>query len=227
MFENNKYKFWNFVCIITFIFCFNLSLAGRTSEIREYNGKEISSISDLQETSLKGPPEIDMKKYRLKITGNVDTNLTLTYDEIIDSYPRFKKVSRLKCVEDWSAEILWEGLRLIDLLKTSGIKPESRRVIFHCADDYTTSLSLDYLEENKIILADRANGVKLPDSLGFPFQLIAEGKWGYKWAKWIEEIEVISDTAYRGFWESKSLSKEADTSELYLREKYRKYYEEK
>ena len=50
------------------------------------------------------------------------------------------------------------------------------------------------------------NGVKLPPERGFPFQLVAEDKWGYKWVKWIEQLEVSSDASYRGYWEQRGYS---------------------
>jgi len=52
-------------------------------------------------------------------------------------------------------------------------------------------------------MANKMNGVVLPPERGFPFQLVAEQKWGYKWIKWITQIELSSDTNYKGFWESR------------------------
>ena len=38
---------------------------------------------------------------------------------------------------------------------------------------------------------------------GYPFQLVAEDKWGYKWIKWIVKIELTDDPSYRGYWEQR------------------------
>lgn len=197
----------------------------RTNNDKVDVSRKLSTIQELKETSLKGPQQFNLEGYRLKITGTVMDTLSLSYREIIDSNRIHRRTARLKCVEDWSARPEWEGVKVMDILNKAKIKPESRRVIFHGVDEYTTSLSLDYLKDNEIIMAYKVNGVKLPDSLGFPFQIVAEGKWGYKWAKWISRIEVTSDTTYQGFWESKSLDRNADTTEHFLKEKYRKYYE--
>ena len=51
--------------------------------------------------------------------------------------------------------------------------------------------------------------VLLPER-GFPFQLVAESKWGYKWIKWIKEIELSDDENYKGFWESRGYSNSGD-----------------
>ena len=34
-----------------------------------------------------------------------------------------------------------------------------------------------------------------------PSRRLAEDKWGYKWARWVEEIELSDDETYRGYWE--------------------------
>jgi len=60
------------------------------------------------------------------------------------------------------------------------------------------------------------NGVPLPPERGFPFQLIAESKWGYKWIKWITEIELSNDSNYKGYWESRGYSDTGNLDESFL-----------
>jgi DMSO/TMAO reductase YedYZ molybdopterin-dependent catalytic subunit len=64
-------------------------------------------------------------------------------------------------------------------------------------------------------MAYKMNGLVLPPERGFPFQLVAESKWGYKWIKWITRIEVSGDEGYRGYWESRGYSDDADLEESY------------
>jgi DMSO/TMAO reductase YedYZ molybdopterin-dependent catalytic subunit len=47
------------------------------------------------------------------------------------------------------------------------------------------------------------NSITIPPEKGFPFQLAAESQAGYKWIKWITEIEVSDNEDYRGYWESR------------------------
>ena len=54
------------------------------------------------------------------------------------------------------------------------------------------------------------NGLVLPKERGFPFEVAAEGKWGYKWAKWIKEIELSDNPDFRGYWESRGYSNDGD-----------------
>jgi len=96
-----------------------------------------------------------------------------------------------------------EGFLLEDLLEESGISPEAQVAIFRAYDGYSTSLQLDYLLENDILLGYKMNGLVLPAERGFPLQLVAESRYGYKWIKWITEIELSNDVNYRGYWESR------------------------
>jgi DMSO/TMAO reductase YedYZ molybdopterin-dependent catalytic subunit len=102
------------------------------------------------------------------------------------------------------------------LIKEANASSNATVVIFHAYDGYTTSFPLDYILENEIIMAHKMNNVTLPPERGFPFQLVAESKWGYKWIKWITEIEVSDDINYRGYWESRGYSNTADLNESFL-----------
>ncbi len=178
-------------------------------EIREYEGTDLSSIDDFIENSIKGPQYIDEENYTLRVTGLVKNELELTYDEIIDNYQHYQKVATLNCVDGWSVTILWEGILLQSLLGGRG-NPEATVAIFHAYDGYSTSLPLRYIISNDIIMAYKMNNVTLPPERGFPFQLVAESKLGYKWIKWITEIELSDDEDYRGYWESRGWSNDAE-----------------
>lgn len=119
----------------------------------------------------------------------------------------------LDCVEGWGFTAKWTGIRLADLFEGVGVGDEGREnvttVIFYSADGYSTALELDYLLENDIILAYELNDVTLPPDRGFPLQLVAEGKYGYKWAKWITGIE-LTDSPYRGYWEERGYNNRAN-----------------
>ena len=67
----------------------------------------------------------------------------------------------------------------------------------------TTALPLDYIVQNNLILAYKMNNVTLPAAAGFPFMLVAQNQYGYKWIKWVTEIDVSNDSSYLGYWESR------------------------
>ena len=91
----------------------------------------------------------------------------------------------------------------------TGIKENVTVVIFYSVDGYSTAHDLDYLIDNNIILAYRINEITLPQERGFPLQLVAEGKYGYKWAKWIDHIELVN-SSYKGYWESRGYNNKGD-----------------
>ena len=175
-------------------------------EIKEYEGTKLSSSNDFRENSIKGPQRVNKEKYQLKITGLVTEPKTYTYDEVINNHQHYKKVIRLDCVEGWSATILWEGVLVKDLINEAKPESSAKIIIFHAYDGYTTSFPIDFIMKNDIIMAYKMNDVTLPPQRGFPFELVAESKWGYKWIKWITQIELSADTTYRGYWEKRGYS---------------------
>jgi DMSO/TMAO reductase YedYZ molybdopterin-dependent catalytic subunit len=185
-------------------------------EIREYEGIDLSSVDAFRENAIKGPQTIDIESYSLSITGLCQEPKSYTYDEVIDGYTNYKKVSKLNCVEGWSVTILWEGVLVRELIEKSKPLAEARVVIFHAYDGYTTSFPIEYIMDNDILLAHKMNGITLPPERGFPFQLAAESKWGYKWIKWVTKIELSDDINYEGFWESRGYSNTGDLDESFF-----------
>jgi DMSO/TMAO reductase YedYZ molybdopterin-dependent catalytic subunit len=179
-------------------------------EVREYEGQDLSSIRSFRENSILGPQYIDNETYRLHLTGLVDSEKEYTYQQIINSYTSYKKVVKLQCVEGWQVSILWEGFLLEDILAESQIDPSANTIIFHAYDGYTTALPLAYIMDNNIMVAYKMNNVTLLPERGFPFQLVAESKWGYKWIKWITQIELSDNPDYLGTWERMGWDNNAD-----------------
>jgi DMSO/TMAO reductase YedYZ molybdopterin-dependent catalytic subunit len=186
-----------------------------SAEIDEYEGEQLSSITKFRENSIRGPQSVDISEYRLSVVGMVETPLDLTYDDVLDR-ERYRKVVTLNCVEGWSVKILWEGVLLGDLLEQAGADPDATVLILKAVDGYSTALPISYVKQNDILLAYKMNDVVLPPERGYPFQLVAEDKWGYKWIKWVTEIEVSDDTSYRGFWESRGYNNAGDLDESFF-----------
>jgi DMSO/TMAO reductase YedYZ molybdopterin-dependent catalytic subunit len=180
-----------------------------TAEVKEYEGVRLGSVKDFRENSIRGVQKVDPATYRLVVDGLVNKPLSLGLEEA-GKLPRSKKVVRIDCVEGWSVTALWEGFLVSDLLKLAGPKPAAKIVIFHAVDGYTTSLPLDTLLSKKILLADHINGIVLPPANGYPFQLVAEAKWGYKWIRWVNRVELSDNLGYKGTWERQGYSNKGD-----------------
>lgn len=179
-------------------------------EVKDYKGEKLSSVNGFRENSIMGPQHVDKETYKLAVSGLVANGRDYTYDQVITGYNSYQKVVTLNCVEGWSVKILWEGILLKDLLAEASPSANAKVVIFHAYDGYTTSLPLDYILNDDILLAYKMNDVTLPPERGFPFQLVAESKWGYKWIKWVTKIELSDNANYKGYWESRGYSNDAD-----------------
>jgi DMSO/TMAO reductase YedYZ molybdopterin-dependent catalytic subunit len=171
--------------------------------VRNYQGENLSSIADVKENAIRGTQLINESTYRLSVTGLVNNPLQLTYNDVVNSHQKYKKAVTIHCVEGWQATILWEGVLVKDLLQEAGINASAKAVIFYASDGYSTSLPLDYIINNNILLAYKMNNLTIPPERGFPFELVAESQYGYKWIKWVTQIDVSDNANYRGYWESR------------------------
>lgn len=181
----------------------------RDGELREYNGEKLDPAVGPRDNSIKGVQYVDLADYTLTIDGLANQPQSYTYDDVT-KMPSDERLLRLYCVEGWNANILWKGVTMQALLASADPKAEANTVIFHAVDGYTTSLPLQEILDQNLILAYDANGIALPPEMGFPFILVAEEKWGYKWARWVNRIELSSDASYQGYWESNGYSNDAD-----------------
>lgn len=183
-------------------------------EIRDYNGSRLSSINDFRENSIKGPQYINISDYHLEISGLIANPKNYSYDELINKQ-NYEKVVTLNCVEGWDVTILWRGILIQDLLDEVKPARDANTVIFYAYDGYSVNFPLDYFKNNSIILAYKMNNVTIPPERGYPFMLVSESKWGYKWIKWVTKIELSNNTDYKGYWETRGYSKEGNLNESF------------
>jgi DMSO/TMAO reductase YedYZ molybdopterin-dependent catalytic subunit len=181
----------------------------QTVEVKEYKGERLDPIAKFEENSIKGPQHVDIGRYKLEIGGLVDRPASFTYEQVL-AREALSRVTVIHCVEGWDVKVLWDGVSIPDLLKEAGIMSRANTVIFRSADGYSTSLPLADVLKRNMLLAYRMNGLTLPEERGYPFQIVAEDKWGYKWAKWVTKIELSDNPAYRGYWESRGYNNNGD-----------------
>lgn len=181
-------------------------------EAAEYLGVKLTPIRQQGNNAVLGTQHINRTNYRLIVRGLVDRNLSIGYEELL-ALPAYSEVAYMPCVEGWGFNAKWTGFRVTDLLNRSGLKPSANYVVFHTQEGYSTGLPLDYLKEDKILMAYGINDITLPPQRGFPLQLVAKGRYGYKWAKWITDVEV-TDRESKGYWESRGYSNSAKVGEF-------------
>jgi DMSO/TMAO reductase YedYZ molybdopterin-dependent catalytic subunit len=215
-----RLKLWLLsLSVIIALLSFPISACNRTTfttvsgevEATEFQGVKLTPIKDQNNNALKGTQIINKDTYTLTIDGLVDHPLTLSYADL-QAYPQISQLMDLNCVEGWNFTAKWTGPALSAIFADAGVQPGAVIAIFYTADDPAgyTSLDLNYINTNNIIIALKLNDITLPPDRGFPFQVVAQSKFGYKWAKWVTRIEISSDTNFRGYWESNGYNNNAD-----------------
>ena len=173
--------------------------------------KAVTPTARLQVRTAEGQPKVDLASYRLKVSGLVSSTLSLTFDQV-KAMPSVERYVTLPCVEGWSDEGIWKGVRLADVLQKAGVKDSARTVVFKSpGGDYTTSLTTADVKKADPVLAYGVNGGRLPDAQGYPLRLVVPHKLGYKWIKWVTEIDLIKGS-YEGYWESRGYYNSADAT---------------
>jgi len=154
-------------------------------------------------------PKIDLKTYTLEVSGEVENPVRLNWQEIL-RLPKVQSVSDFHCVEGWSVlDCKWEGVRFSQIAELVKPKANAKFVTFECADGYTTSLSMQELSGEDVLLAYGLNDKPLEEGIGFPLRLVVPNKYAYKSALWVTEIRFTAKKEL-GFWEKRGYSDSAD-----------------
>lgn len=154
-------------------------------------------------------PKMDLRKWVLAIDGEVIKPMKLGWDDL-HNLPTVESESDFHCVEGWSVlGLKWEGIPFKHISNMVGPKKTAKFVSFECADGYTTSLSLQELAGEDILLAYKLDGEYLNEGIGAPLRLVVPNKYAYKSAMWITRIKftVMKET---GYWERRGYSDTAD-----------------
>lgn len=149
-------------------------------------------IDPLHTFGIMGPTDVavDLKTYRLKISGKVKQPLSLTYDEII-KYPSITETVLLICPGFFTNNGRWAGVSFRALLKAVIIQPEAKYLDVRGAYGKVVRISLQLIDRKRIFLAYRVNGEVLPQKHGFPLRLVYEDAYGYDWVKFVDEIVIL------------------------------------
>lgn len=183
------------------------------------HGSELLAAEDGPEESALDVPEINLNTFQLEITGSVQVQTYLNWNEILAYPATYTDTILMYCVDGWEVYGKWKGILVRDLLIDAGIFPQAEYIYFTCVDGYSTSLPVSYIMNYDIILAYEVNDSLLQKHDGFPLRLISYGKFGYKWAKWVKRVEALSFLQL-GYWEMRGFSDEANVAL-----KRRRYYE--
>ena len=139
---------------------------------------------------------VAIDEWGLSIRGMVENPIALRYEDLFE-FKIFSQVSRLKCVECWSATAKWEGFLFQEVINLVKPDPKAKYVYFQSADSYYESYSLKELVRPRVLMVLRMDGQPLSKDHGFPLRLIAPFKYGYKSVK---ELKNMERYAFRKFY---------------------------
>ena len=134
---------------------------------------------------------VDAHSFTLTVDGEVDRPLVLPLDELM-ALPATERSLSMSCFGGPHADALMKGVTLARLLALAQARGGASRAVFHCADGYNESIPLVELLQNDAFLVYTVNGERLHET-GWPVRLAIPGKFGYKWAKSVQRIEILSD----------------------------------
>ncbi|MBW3606494.1 MAG: molybdopterin-dependent oxidoreductase [Actinobacteria bacterium] len=159
-------------------------------------------------------PQIDPASWQLRVTGLVDRELTLRFDELRRRATEEADIT-IACVSNEVGGQLvgnarWQGVALRDLLDQAGVRPQATQVVGRSVDGFTAAFPVAAgTDDRASLVALGMNGEPLPVEHGFPARLVVPGLYGYVSAtKWLAEIELVTD-AFEGYWVPRGWAKRA------------------
>lgn len=155
---------------------------------------------------------IDGSSWVLEVAGLFDNPRPLTLSDLTD-YPAVTQPITLSCISnriggDLIGSSNWTGVRLRDLLKDLGLRPEAEELYIEAADGFFESVAMEDMMDPRTLLVYGMNGETLPVEHGFPLRIYIPDRYGMKQPKWITRIEAIDDEG-PGYWVQRGWSAEA------------------
>lgn len=157
----------------------------------------------------KNAHTLKTRPWEIKITGEVDKEITIDIDTILKEMPIVERAYRLRCVEAWSMNIPWRGFELNKLLNKVKINSAAKFVQFktkYAPDEmigqknpyiggfiqypYIEGLRLDEAMNPLTLIATGMYGEDLLNQNGAPLRLVVPWKYGFKSIKSIVEIKL-------------------------------------
>lgn len=133
--------------------------------------------------------DLDLAAYRLKITGMVAHEQSLTLEEL-RCMPKMTVKTTLICPGNFEDVATWAGVPLIYLLDLAQIKDGAKDVLLISADGYEGYLPIAVATQDDNFLAYQWNDQPVPVLHGFPVRAVIPTMPGSKWTKWLVEIRV-------------------------------------
>jgi DMSO/TMAO reductase YedYZ molybdopterin-dependent catalytic subunit len=142
--------------------------------------------------SVRGP-------WTLEVSGLVERPLKLSLDDLMRQPSVTQRVNHY-CVEGWTAVAVWTGVRVSQLAKLAGVRPDAGYVDFQSFDDdYHESWDIQSAMHPQTLIAYGMDGRMLGPAHGAPARLHSPIKLGYKNAKYLVKVVFLPDRV-GGYW---------------------------
>jgi len=146
-------------------------------------------------------PDIAEESYKLEVGGLVDDKKSWTLAEL-RAMPQEQQITRLVCVEGWSAIGAWTGVRLADFLKRIGADTRAKYVWFQCAEGYSNTIDMPTALHPQTQMTLKFADEILPRKYGFPLKIRMPTKLGFKNPKYVTAMHVTNKDL-GGYWEDR------------------------
>ena len=145
-------------------------------------------------------PDIDEERYRLIVDGLIENKQPWTLEQLY-ALPQETQITRLICVEGWSAVGKWTGTPLREFLRRIGADTKAKYVWFQCAEGYSTTIDMPTALHPQTQLTFKFGDEILPRKYGFPMKCRIPTKFGFKNPKYVVAMHV-TNTDLGGYWEN-------------------------
>lgn len=135
--------------------------------------------------------------------------MTITFEQLL-ALPQKVITCNIHCVTSWTKlGMHWRGVPFTVLATAAGARPSVRFVVMEGEQGFTTSLPIEAMEEDDVLLAHSVEERPLPVEHGGPVRALVPNRYFYKSAKWLRGLKFARDDE-PGFWEVRGYSNIAE-----------------
>lgn len=175
-------------------------------------GEEVNKLAEMRTPVFWAeghPGHLDRESWTIEVTGLCENPRTFTWSDLM-AMDKAIAYARLTSVTRWSVRGEWGGVRVADILDAVGVADSVRYVRFWSVGEYyDTSIPIEIARKERTLLAWEYEGQLLSEDYGGPVRVFCPYLWGYKSAKSVVRIELMSYYV-PGFWEQRGYTDDAE-----------------